>query len=218
MSAATTCEVCGRQQATTEIAEHPDDGLCWARRFYGGHDAGELLNALRAARVERDTLAAEVARRGELLAAERERYVLLQGTLESERRASGERSVAHMEEAAQLSAEVARLSLELSCVEERCDWEPTVAPKWDGNGDGREPSDRVKDLVDALRASQAEAARLTKLLDGLAENAERGSQAVLEAAMVAIYDDWRTRMTTGLARSASGGGGPRLHRRARRTT
>jgi hypothetical protein len=147
----TTCEVCGRPQATTESAEHPDDGLCWARRFYGGHDAGEMLNALRTARGERDALAAEVARRGELLAAERERYVLLQGTLDAERGASGERSVAHMEEVARLSAEVARL---------------------------------------------------TKLLDGLAEHAARGSRAALEAAMVAIYDDWRARMAAA-AKAAS---------------
>lgn len=40
----------------------------------------------------------------------------------------------------------------------------------------------------------AETARLTKLLDGLAEHAARGSRAALEAAMVAIYDDWRARM------------------------
>lgn len=57
----------------------------------------------------RDALAAEVARRGELLAAERARYVLLQATLDAERRAGTERSAVHMEEVARLSAEVARL-------------------------------------------------------------------------------------------------------------
>lgn len=54
------CEVCGRPRATTEIAEHTDDGLCWAIRFYGGHDPGEILNALRAERSRTLALAAEV--------------------------------------------------------------------------------------------------------------------------------------------------------------
>ena len=54
------CEVCGRPRATTEIAEHLDDGLCWALRFYGGHDPGEILNALRAERSTTRALAAEV--------------------------------------------------------------------------------------------------------------------------------------------------------------
>ena len=67
-----------------------------------------------------------------------------------------------------LAAEMETLryqSLELSVVEERCDWEPTVAPKWDEDGNEREASDRVKDLVDALRASQAEVARLREALE-----------------------------------------------------
>lgn len=56
---------------------------------------------------ERDAHAAEAAHRGELLAAERERYIQLQATLDAERRASMERSVTHMDEVARLQAALA---------------------------------------------------------------------------------------------------------------
>ena len=56
---------------------------------------------------ERDAQAAEATRRGELLAAERERYAQLQATLDAERRASTERSVAYMDEVARLQAAAA---------------------------------------------------------------------------------------------------------------
>lgn len=90
----------------------------------------------------RDALAAEVAR--------------LRSVADGARQAWADMST----RADAAEAEVARLSLELSCVGERCDWEPEASPKWDENGDEREPSDRVEHLVDALRTERSEVARL----------------------------------------------------------
>lgn len=62
--------------------------------------------------------------------------------------------------------------LELSVVEERCDWEPDASPKFDANGDEREVSARVEDLVDALRAARAEVDRLRRANEALSDSKE----------------------------------------------
>ena len=99
MSAPTTAEV--REQAALAQAncEYLGSYNSMARKWLAD-------NAVPLAE-ERDTQAAEAARRGELLAAERERYAQLQATLDAERRASTERSVAHMDEVARLQAAAA---------------------------------------------------------------------------------------------------------------
>ena len=60
------CEVCGKPEVgrTEPIMQSDDDGLCWERRFLGGHEAADIMPALREARAERDRLRALLAAYG----------------------------------------------------------------------------------------------------------------------------------------------------------
>lgn len=96
MSAPTTEEV------REALARAERDDARASRAYSAGGDTAPGYEMALEVAEHRDALAAEVARRGELLAAERKRYVMLQGTLDAERRASTERSVARIEEVARL--------------------------------------------------------------------------------------------------------------------
>lgn len=68
------CEVCGKPEVgrTEPIMQSDDDGLCWERRFLGGHEAADIMPALREARADRDRLRALLAAYGRAVEERRE--------------------------------------------------------------------------------------------------------------------------------------------------
>lgn len=156
MSAPTTAEV-REALVQAELAEtafvntQPAAMAFFAVRAVLETTALPLAEERDAERARADAAEAESKRRGELLAAERERYVALQRTLDNERHAAMDKSAALMA----AEAEVGRLREALDIV---CQW-------WGGCGHHPDdcPEDDAGDLVeDECKASK----RVTDLTKG----------------------------------------------------